>query len=343
MILLLVAAALLVGGCRSSSPEQARERGFAYLRQAQDEDGAWRSTRYTDMASGAELTPYVLKALMFGDGGGGGAALRGVGYLEQLDPQGHLVYPVYTSAGVLMTVGDRPAWKERLLGLQLTEARGWAAEDPQHGGWGYFMAGPPVKTEPLPPLLDSNLPATLFAVGALRLTGTPANDPVLQQALAFVKRCQNVPGDGGFFTSPADPTMNKAGPGVSYGSATSDGLRCLLACGLPPEDERVQAAAGWVRKHLNTQQNPGEFPEGRLYDRDSLYYYYLWSTAHALAALRRAGAAAPEDDRWFAEAGARLVQLQKPDGSWVNTAEASREDEPLVATSFALAVLSLAP
>ena len=103
---------------------------------------------------------------------------------------------------------------------------------------------------------------TLFAVGALRMAGTPDDDPAIRKALAFLSRCQNLTeegpegdpafDDGGFFFTPTDPVRNKAGVAGndrrgqvryhSYGSATADGLRALLRCGLSPGDRRVVAA-----------------------------------------------------------------------------------------------------
>jgi hypothetical protein len=62
---------------------------------------------------------------------------------------------------------------------------------------------------------DADLFSTLFAIGALRIAGVAAEDPVIRKALAFVERCQNfaadeVSGDsrfddGGFFFTTKDP------------------------------------------------------------------------------------------------------------------------------------------
>src|SRR5262249_51357884 len=62
--------------------------------------------------------------------------------------------------------------------------------------------------------------------------------------------------DGAFFCAPGDPPRNKAGVAgtahrgrerfASYGSTTADGLRALLACGLPRDGARVTAARHWL-------------------------------------------------------------------------------------------------
>jgi hypothetical protein len=88
------------------------------------------------------------------------------------------------------------------------------------------------------------------------------------------------------------------------------------------------------------EKTSGIFPESRWEDRDSLYFYYLWTTAHALAAAGRAG---DKTDHSAIKKAivTKLVQLQQPDGSWRNRLGGLREDDPLVATPFALAALAL--
>jgi hypothetical protein len=72
-----------------------------------------------------------------------------------------------------------------------------------------------------------------------------------------------------------------------------------------------------------------------------LYFYYARSTALALAAL------SPGDDAsraeaccWAAALAAELVRRQRPDGSWSNSVVSVREDDPLVATPFAVETLT---
>ena len=154
----------------------------------------------------------------------------------------------------------------------------------------------------------------------------------------FVLRCQSEA--GGFFAAPGIEALNKAGPGVPYGSASADGIRALLRCGVGLQDPAVKGGAGWMMEHFQALTHSGDFPESRFEDRDSLYFYYLWSTAHALSALQRAGDR--RDRSKAAKAITRaLLKLQQPDGSWRNSKGAAREDEPLVATPMALAAITL--
>src|SRR5262249_25533007 len=189
---------------------------------------------------------------------------------------------------------------------QLTEELGWEPGDPAFGGWGYSIE-PPARgaavLEPEHPI-DADLSSTLFAIGALRIACVEAGDPAIRKALTFIERCQNVavsdPGgdprydDGGFFFSTTDPVRNKArAVGTdrrgrlrypSYGSATADGLRALLRCGLARDHPRVVAARAWLERHFSVETNPGTFDPSRAIDRDATYYYYAWSFAHAFRA-----------------------------------------------------------
>jgi len=203
----------------------------------------------------------------------------------------------------------------------------------------------------------------LFAVGALRAAGVPADDPRVREALGFVERCQNLPlagaapdsgfdeglDDGGFFLSPSDPARNKAGTagidangrvrGRSYASATADGLRALLACGVPPDDERVVRARAWLARGFDPERNGGDFPPERATERAASTFYAAWSAAHAFARLeaRSAAAGGAGQARELARA---LLARQRADGSFAGDAGILLEDDPLVATPLALGALA---
>src|SRR5207245_5462282 len=119
-----------------------------------------------------------------------------------------------------------------------------------------------------------NLSATVAALGALRATGMADNHAAVRKALLFCERCQNFGDepafdDGGFFFIYDDGVRNKAGVAgsdkrgreryASYGSATADGLRALLLCGLPSEHPRVRAARHWLVTHFIATIHPGPY------------------------------------------------------------------------------------
>jgi hypothetical protein len=345
----------------------------------QSSDGSWRSDVYGAFKDGGSLTPLVLRTLLAVPAGKDVRASigRGLAYLADLAGVGNiepgpfgLSYPVYTAALAVEVLSHaagathtaaRDAWLSYLCRRQLTEALGWRPADREHGGWGYAAGLPrkPAPEEPAPPYTESNLSATLFAVEALRAAGCPADDPALARALVFVGRCQNHADepdpafdDGGFFFIYDDPVRNKAGVAgtdragrtryASYGSATADGLRALVACGLPPGHGRVTAARRWLERHFATDRHPGAFAAGRRAIRDSVYYYFCNSLARALQACGAAEVATPAGPVGWAEALAgELLRRQRPDGSWVNDAVEVREDDPLVATALAAGALAL--
>src|SRR5207237_10734718 len=111
-------------------------------------------------------------------------------------------YPAYTAALAVRVLSEvapdrhrpaRNAWLAYLRVRQLTEDLGWQPADKPYGGWGYCARLPrkPAADEFAPPLLESNLSATIFALQALHAAGCPANDPAFRKALVFLKRCQN--------------------------------------------------------------------------------------------------------------------------------------------------------
>jgi hypothetical protein len=278
-------------------------------------------------------------------------------------------YPLYSIANGIIVLNlarnqrhaaSRDALVAALRERQLTEQTGWSRADPAHGSWGYFDGIPvrppgPRLPEDLAATLPGNLSSTLFAAGALHLAGVPASDPSMQAARGFVERCQNFAepsgpaDDGGFFFSPSVPDSNKAGPigGAegrqrSYGSMTADGVRALLRLGAPPDHPRVLAAGAWLERHFDAERNPGDFAPGREIRRASSYYYWAWTAAHAMRDLgkttvQRGG----QEIHWARALAGALLALQRADGSWANPASEMREDDPVVATSFAAAALSV--
>jgi squalene-hopene/tetraprenyl-beta-curcumene cyclase len=359
---------------RAQRIEQAQAAAARFLLAQQAADGAWRSELKGPFKDGGSLTPLVVHALAQsgGDGRVRDACRRGADYLAamarsdgSIDPGPFgLSYPVYTSALAVVVLSDpaharhraaRDAWLAYLRARQLTEDLGWQPEDRQYGGWGFCSILPrkPPPGEFGPPLLESNLSATVFALEALRAAGCPEDDPAFRKALTFVRRCQNWADDtaareprfddGGFFFIYDDPVRNKAGSAGkdgasrerfhSYGSTTADGLRALLLCGRPRDDERVRASRTWLERNFNAASHPGDYAASRQRDREAVYYYYVWSAAKAL----RATGMGAERLEQLADA---LLERQQPDGSWVNDYEQVREDDPLVATPLVLAALA---
>lgn len=350
---------------------------------AQAPDGSWSSRSYGALKDGLSLTPAVLKAVVFGPtvGGSEEARRRGATYLAarvQSDgsidagPYG-LIYPVYSAATAAIVLSRvivpgseraRDGWLREVRARQLDESLGWEPADLAFGGWGYSVQ-PPVRSEldrASGSLIDADISSTLFAIGALRMTGMAAEAPTIRKALIFASRCQNFVqdgesgdpayDDGGFFFSPTDPVRNKAGVAgndqhgreryYSYGSATADGLRILLRCGLDPAHPRIAAARGWLERHFSSEHNPGRFEPLREVERDATYFYYCWSVAHAFRSLGiRVLSHGGRKVDWTEVMSRALMREQGPDGSWSNRFRASKEDDPLIATPLAAGALGV--
>jgi hypothetical protein len=366
-------------------PERPRQlvlaRGVDYLLAEQSEDGAWRSDVYATFKDGTALTPLVVTALQDAHDAHvrnpavEAAIKKGLVWLAKFakadgtiePPADGFDYPAYTSSLAVKALSHasakdfakaRDAWVKYLKERQLTEKLGWKPEEKQYGGWGYCRAIPK-KPEPgtfAPPLIESNLSATLFALDALRAAGV-TDAEVYANAAIFVRRCQNfslpvpgpVPGwwrhyDGGFHFIYDDPVRNKAGVAhpnpvifYSYGSTTADGLRALALCAQPDDSVRRDAAGAWLVKNFRADTHPGAYVKTHEPNREAVYYYYAASAARA---FREHRLTLPDGRDWAAELSVELARRQAKDGSWANPVEVVRENDPLVATSYAVSALA---
>ncbi len=362
--------------------DQALSATARFLLGGQSDDGGWHSDVYGPFKEGPCLTPLVLRTLLKLPAGKDVEARyrKGAAYLAaqvkrdgtiEAGPHG-LNYPVYTAAGAVGVLSQpcnarhrraRDVWLAYLRERQLTEDLGWEPADKPYGGWGYSPRLPRKSKpgEPLLPLTESNLSATLFALEALHEAGAKQDDPAYRKALVFVRRCQNFGDDerqresafddGGFFFIYDDVVRNKAGVAGkdrsgrerygSYGSTTADGLRALLYCGRPPGDARVAAAVAWLEANFRSDSHPGKFADEREPNRGAVYFYYCCSVARALLAARLEELRTPRGKiRWAEGLADELVKRQRRDGSWSNPLVPQREDDPLVATSQAALALA---
>lgn len=348
--------------------------GLDYLVKQQSPDGAWRSDLYAAFKDGPALTPLVVVALYESNepGAPAAAARKGSEYLASLvqadgsiaDGDGDIDYPVYTAALSVIALSHpenadlrkaRDAWLKYLLDRQLTEKLGWKPEDKHYGGWGYCRLLPR-KPEPgtiAPPLIESNLSATVFALEALHAAKVQDRERY-EAAAVFVRRCQNweplLPGprspgaDNGFYFISDNPVRNKAGerdPNSpfrfhSYGSTTADGLRGLLLSG-EKDASRISGAKGWLAAHFKADSHPGVYVPAHERNREAVYYYYAASVSKS---LRIADAKESGKVEWAKALAAELGKRQRPDGSWMNPIDLVRENEPLVATSNAAIALA---
>ncbi len=338
---------LAASGCGPSQTPLAR--GARYLWSAQAADGGWHSHTYGLLRSGQSLTPFVLEALLrvpaevYPDSPANVdraiAFIRDhtqAGALGMADP-GIPDYPNYSTALAVKALcrARRPGREvqvqpmvDYLRAQQFTEQNGWHPADAAYGAWGM---GGGHRTPPDTGHVDLSM--TRYVLEALRAAGVPASDGVFACARMFVERCQNA--DGGFFFTTTEFDTNKAGHDGkhfrSYGTTTADGILALIAVGSPLDDPRVARARQWLVAHHDGMDVPGFV--GEAYQRwpQGLAFYYSAASSEAFRALG-------------VDAGHRVAdglgQSQRSDGSWSNPQNLVKEDDPLIATGFAVRALA---
>lgn len=333
--------AAFASGCslrRGSAPLSDAAR---YLWSQQAGDGGFHSTTYGLLRSGQSLTPFVLVALLgVPDSESSpprGAVERALTFIKtNTNADGVLGlmddtaadYPNYATAlAVCAMVKARNHGSEKIIesmatqlrAQQFSEASGWTSQDAPYGGWGM---GGSIHRPPEAGHVDLSM--TRYVLEALQLSGVPPSDQVMTRALTYLHRSQNP--DGGFYFSPVNPEINKAGESggrfSSYGTATADGVLALRAAGVSDEDPRITKAIGWLKDHHQPDRAPG-FDEGTGQPWGSgLRFYYAHAISRVLPNL--------------------LVELpsQSSDGSFRNSVNLVKEDDPLIATAFALYVMA---
>ncbi len=232
-----------------------------------------------------------------------------------------------------------------LAGLQYDPAESIDTAHHWYGGAGYGKTKRP------------DLSNTQMMLEALHASGLPKDHPVYQRALAFVSRCQmndetnDLPfadgaTDGGFIYSPNAKGESKASENLqegtaplrSYGSMTYSGFKSLLYAGAGRDDPRIKATLNWIRRNYTLEQNPG-MPPAQKYQ--GLYYYYqVFAKALQVWGEPVLTDSAGRKHNWRIDLCRKLIGLQRPDGSWVNS-EADRWLENDANYVTALAVISL--
>jgi hypothetical protein len=345
--------------------EGSLKRGLAYLAAHQAENGGWHSTTYGQLKGGPGVTALALYAFSRAPAelrqghpqlANRGYAFFGPGFAKKgslAATDGSLDYPTY--AGALWLISRKrlglpgavqpgqPGEQQivdYLLAAQLLEARGFDPSSPSHGGWDFLGAG-----EAQGITTGSNISLAAFILDALADQSDDRREIKVarESALAWIERTQQA--DGGFAFTPEPGSLNNKAlfstddddrqTPRSYGTATSDGIRALAALGVSSDDQRMQRAVKWLAEHPSLDVVPGfeALPPEAGWQRGLRYYYY--------ASLAEAQNHFPAVDR-----GARrtallkvLVDEQRKDGSWMNESPRMREDDPLIATSFAVAAL----
>ncbi len=321
------------------------DNGLEWLKAQQGEDGLFRNHpgitaivvtaflrhpqgKYTEANS-----PFIAKALRRLV-----AMQQPDGAIYDADKQPALPnYNTSISVMALASTGN-PAYAEViakaqgfLKGLQITDE-----ESVYYGGIGYG------SRQTVHDLSNLNI-----AIQALKESGSD-DDEVWNKAVKFLERTQNrsesndqgwAGNDGGFIYSPDGESKagtDEAGSPRSYASMTYAGLLSFIYANVDKDDARVQAAVDWIQQHFTLDENYGVGAQG-------LYYHY-----HTMAkALQLYGQPILVDAKgishdWYQEFAENLMELQNPEGFWVNEESRWMEADPVLVTGYSVLALDTA-
>ncbi len=327
-------------GCSRQKDISPLRRAVEWLWTQQAEDGGFHSATYGLLRSGQSLTPFALEVLLDVPEqvfpAPAGAVDRGLAFIKKnTNAEGSLGladqtaedYPNYaTSLAVSVIVkARRTGWQAAITPMlgslklqQFSEDNGWKPADAPYGGWGM---GGPIHRPPDAGHVDLSM--TRIVLEALHDAGVPPSDSLMQRALVYLKRSQN--DDGGFYFSTVNLETNKAGEsggrGASYGTATADGVLALIAAGVSAGDARIIKAREWLEKHHRPDRAPGFDVAPYTAWGTGLRYYYGGVITRAMPGLPV------------------LLPPQRKDGSYWNSNNLVKENDPLIATTFAIRVL----
>ena len=334
---------------------QSLDKGLAWLVAQQKADGSWSEEGMP------ALTALPLWAIVAaGENTCTQVVDKAVGFLlAQQQADGGIYLPMagrkggglgnYNTAicvAALHATNRREVMPAVLKGRSYIAASQQVGDDLHAGGFGYDKNAERRYTD---------LNNTHFALDAMRRTQSaedmrPASekraDLDWDAALAYVLKLQNTEGEtaGGFAYNTIDPKggiiTNSSGRLVlrAYGSMTYAGLLSMVHARLDERDPRVRSAVAYGSRFWTLEENPGQGQQG--------LYFYFNVMARALSAAgldvlpqaEATKAAIP----WRDEILRKVISLQKTDGSWANENNRWWENNPVLATSYALLALEFA-
>ncbi len=366
--------ALALDKKHAAKAQAAIKKGLDYLRKSQAEDGSW-SPKYGPAITGLAISAFGRQP----DASRKDPTIaNGITYIKKfVKPDGAIydrILSNYNTSLSLMGLGQfagdkdiapivlaaqksviSKQWQE---GMKDPKGNPITKDHPFYGGSGYGRHGRP----------DMN--NTTIMLEALYDSGMDCNDPAFKRALIYIQRCQGaatndmfnetvIEQDGGFIYATSinkdhiglpqtrtDDAVAKrdiaagkvVSPLSSYGSITYAGFKSYLYAQLERDDPRVKAVWEWIANNYTLEQNP-RMPEPNKYQS---YHYYLYVFARAMNAAGKPQVtlASGEKRDWANDVISTLVELQRPDGSFVNTrADRWGEGDANLVTSYGVIAL----
>jgi squalene-hopene/tetraprenyl-beta-curcumene cyclase len=234
--------------------------------------------------------------------------------------------------------------KKYILSCQHDEEDGYNRDEHTRSFGGFFYGSSK----------HADLSNSGFSLEALNALGLEKDSPAWKNAIQFIKRCQDNDetndspemkgGDnsGGMVYYPSKSEfgdyMSKAGKKrpKPYGNMTYMGVKSLIYAGMKQDDPAMQAAFKWIKSNYAVDHQPGAVgTEG--------YFYYCNVMAKAMSAagIKELELSDGKKANWAKELSAAILKLQKPDGSFVNSAGRWMEGDPVLSTAYALDALNL--
>ena len=301
-----------------SKSKRAVDDGIHYLRSSQKEDGSWSGS--------VGITAIALRGILESrrnyNEGDGPWITKPVQYLlDHVNEDGSISetnqnrnYNTAVAIAALQATGNdkyKPVISNAqkfITGLQLDGDKEYSKDHKYYGGIGYGGDERP------------DLSNQYIALEGLKATSLDKADPVWEKALVFISRAQNnsesndqawAADDGGFTYMPG---FSPHGGTASYGSMTHAGLLSLLFAGADKSDPRVQAAHKWIQANYTLDTNPGAK------NNQGIYYYYN-SFAKSMYAWHEDILLDDKGGKhnWRNDFSQKMLELQSPDGSWVNS------------------------
>lgn len=336
-----------VSACTAADIDAALAKGEKYLYATQADDGHWSDPHMP------ALTALPLWALIDGgrDGNREAALKKAVAFIlsTQRDDGGFYVpkpgrggsglgnyntsvcLSALFESGPLCDAGPLLLARRYIAGTQLS------GDDTMAGGFGY---------DRISRRRYADLSNTAYALDAMRRTesleehrtGARRVDVDWDKAVSFVAHLMKSDGPeaGGAAYNDRTPQAGVATNSTgrvhlrAYGSMTYAAVLSLCHAKLDRGDPRVRLALDYCSKNWTVDENPGM-------GRQGLYYFYdIMARSLSAANVRLVGG-----HDWRKELAAKIVSLQRPDGSWANDNNRFWEADETLCTSFAMLALRL--
>jgi squalene-hopene/tetraprenyl-beta-curcumene cyclase len=240
--------------------------------------------------------------------------------------------------------------RQWLMGQQVDQKTKGKIDSPFDGGVGYGDHGK-----------ISDMNNTLTALEALYYTKyldrdkpSSASDLNWPAVIHFIESCQNLPAynkepwasddpknKGGFIYMPgeskAGSETNSAGRVAlrSYGSISYAGLLSYIYADMKQDDPRVAAVMEWLKNNWTVDENPGMSQQGYF------YYLHLMTKGLTICNVNELTLNNGKTVDWRKAVANKLLDAQKADGSWQNSAGRWWEKDPALVTAYAVITLEM--